>query len=135
VPPWEDFLGKLYSKIELIIILQISDIDCLISCIAFRSTTLAATRSLRSIKSFLHSAVIVGLTRFEVQRHKISCSFSRSGSIVTAVSSSFVCPPRLNNSLTLQIYLQPAFFAAPYHNIVAVRCSVDSVSCVKEHFW
>jgi len=33
-----DFLGKFYSKTELIITLRMAAIDCLISCIAFRNT-------------------------------------------------------------------------------------------------
>jgi hypothetical protein len=41
-----DFLGKLSSKIELITILRMSEIDYLISCVTFRNATLTAARSL-----------------------------------------------------------------------------------------
>jgi hypothetical protein len=47
-----NFLGKLYNKIKLVVIMELSEIDCLISCIPTRNATLAATRILGSIKSF-----------------------------------------------------------------------------------
>jgi hypothetical protein len=34
-----NFLGKLYSKIEMITILTLSEMDCLISCTAFRNVS------------------------------------------------------------------------------------------------
>jgi len=46
-----DFLGNLYNKTELTIILKMLKVCCVTSCISFRNTTLLATRSLRSIKS------------------------------------------------------------------------------------
>lgn len=49
----QNFLGKLYNKIKLVLIMELSEIDCLISCIPARNTTLLATRMLGSIKSFL----------------------------------------------------------------------------------
>lgn len=48
-----NFLGKFYNRIKLVVIMELSEIDCLISCIPTRNTTLAATRMLGPIKSFL----------------------------------------------------------------------------------
>jgi hypothetical protein len=65
------FLGQLYSKIKLIVILKFSETDCLISCVPIINATLAATRMLGSIKSvlrllhLLHRDVVL-----QVQRHK-----------------------------------------------------------------
>jgi hypothetical protein len=74
-PPWRDagLSGKLHSKGEFVIILKISQIDCLISWIYFRNTTLTAERSLGSNKSFLQS-----LHRFHGLKSNVtnsSCSF------------------------------------------------------------
>jgi hypothetical protein len=122
-----DFHGQLYSIIELIIILKMSENGCLISCIAFRSTILAATRSLHSNKrSFQTLNLFLDLQSIVTYS---SCSFLTFGSTVTGISSCFVCPPRLNSwhSLPLHKRLQPSIFTASYCSIVAICCYVVSV--------
>jgi hypothetical protein len=97
------FLGKLYSKIELIVIPKMSDIDCLISCIALIYTSLAATRSHRSVKSFLHLLHLLHGLKPNVTNS--SCSLVTFGITVTGISSCSVCSPRLNSWHSLQLYV------------------------------
>jgi hypothetical protein len=87
-----DFLGKLYSEIELIIILKMSEIG---SRMPFRSTALATTTSLRSIKSFVQTLHLMHGPQCTITNS--SCSLLTFGNIVTSISSCSVCPPRLNN--------------------------------------
>jgi hypothetical protein len=42
-----NFLGKLYNKIKLVVIMELSGIDCLISCIPTRNTTLGSYKDAR----------------------------------------------------------------------------------------
>jgi hypothetical protein len=97
------------------------------SCIVFTNTTCTATRSLRSIKSFLQPLHLMHGLKSNVTNS--SCSFLTFGNTVIGISSCMVCLPRHNNwhSLPLHIHLHPAFNFAPYCNVTTIRGCVGSV--------
>jgi len=102
-----------------------SEINCLISCTAFRNTSLAATRLLRSIITFLQSVHLShGLKSIVTNSN---CSFLTFWNTITGLSSYFVCPPCLKNwhSLPLYIHWQSTFPIAPSYSSVAICCYVE----------
>jgi len=132
-----DFLGKLCNKIELLIIIKMSETDCLHSFIASRHTALPAVRPLRSIKNFLQSLRRLNVLKSSVTKR--SCSFLTFGDTVSLIYSCFVCPPRLNNwhSLPQRIYLQPTFSAPNFEycrNILLCWLAVKFAK-TRNHFW
>jgi hypothetical protein len=118
-PGMQDYLN-LYCKTELIIILKLYKIDYSILCIAFRNTSLAAARQLRSVKSFLHSLHLC--TVWSPTPQSAIVGFRH----LATLSLAFLCPQSLSNwhSSPLHIHFQPDVSAASYCSIVARCCCV-----------
>jgi hypothetical protein len=127
------FLGKTYSKIELIIILKMSEIDCFISCAAFMNITLATTRLSYSVKSFLQTLHIL---------HSLK-SITNSSCFLDVgqhcQNFEMLCLPAASHLkfLATAHTFATCLFTVPYHCIVAICCCIGSMlnSHTQNHFW
>jgi len=104
----QNFLGKLYCKMELIAVTKMSEIGCSISCIAFRSTIFADTRSVRSIKSFLQTSHFCTVRSLTSQRLSLYDTLQHC-----RWHFQLVCLLHLTFLLSACVRVQSPFLAAP----------------------
>jgi hypothetical protein len=116
---WESYT---YNKIELMIILKMSRDQLLLPCIAFKTTTFAATRLFCSIKSFLQTSHLLNCSKSNITNR--SYSLLVSGNTVAGISSCFVYSPRRNNRhfVPLHQLSQPALLPEAQYPVVLVGC-------------
>jgi hypothetical protein len=126
------FLERSNSKTELIIILKMSETDRLILCTAFSDTTLAATRLLHSIKSFLQLLHLLHGLKSNITNS--SCLFSKFGNMITSISS---LPTKSQQMKCHCMYIcNLPFPDASCYNTVAICFCVGLMlnSCIQNHF-
>jgi hypothetical protein len=124
------FLGRLHSKTELILILKMSEIDYLISCISFRNITPIAIRSILSIKSFFFQPLLL-LHHLKSNVTDSSCSVWH---LEETWSPAFRVAMSAHRLSTIDILYHCTYncnppSAAPYYSTVALWCCVGSVIC------
>lgn len=113
-----NFLGKFYNRIKLVVIMELSEIDCLISCIPTR--ILAATRILGSIKSFLR---LLRLLLCDLSAFRVASSPCCITTICIPCHSVYIC--------NLLIPLRPltALWRTKLFLIICFKCAkYDKVS-------